>query len=450
MPSSLLPSRTVDPPAADEAPGGHGLPVPAAEQWISTTTSRIAPDSYTWMQAVHWAHDVGARTPVRSQGPRFGPTTVLLAQQLAQLNPCRPGVDFLARVLKVSARTVKYHLAILREAGLLTYRTKGTRVRQERARASEFARAIPAAFDQALGVRTVPSDTLIRTVVGVSEQGRTHLARLGKKAARTVRRKARTTTRRSSSGSSDCTPMEGGSCTASPAALTTFPSERGPRSGKTSSSPSRRGRTREAFNAVGRRYQLGLELVRQVPWLGGTPVARVAWAVRHLADSGWTAHEVIAVLALRAPSDRIHRPSGFLTARLVGAERLYDTPAKRANLVAWWRDSPHATRERHAEWSSWWAAPRSNAVARLVRDAFAASKRQRTLVELPQEPTDAEHAEVRTLAWRQYLAGQPELVASAVALAGREKTEQIYGADLVQRVLRLTATTSHLTAGAIR
>jgi DNA-binding transcriptional ArsR family regulator len=450
MPSSLLPSRTPAPRAADEAPVHPGLPVPAAEQWISTTSSRIAPDPYTWMQAVHWAHDVGARTPVRSHGPRFGPTTVLLAQQLAQLNPCRPGVDFLARVLRVSTRTVKYHLAILREAGLLTYRVKGTRVRQERACASEFARTIPIVFDNALGVRTAPSDTFIRAVVGVSEQGRTQLARLGKKAARAVRRKARKTKKPSFSGTSDCTPMKGGSCTVSPAALTSSPSEGELRSGKTSSSPARRGKTRKALNAVGRRYQLSLELVRQVPWLAGTPVARVAWAVRHLADAGWTAHEVIAVLALRAPSDRIHRPSGFLTARLAGTELLFDTPAKRANLVAWWRDSRHATRERHAEWSSSWAAPRSNAVTRLVRDAFAASRRQQQFVELPQEPTDAEHAEVRTLAWRQYLAGQPELVASALALVGRDKAEQIYGADLVERVVRLTATTSHLTTGATR
>ncbi|MFI9787367.1 transcriptional regulator [Kitasatospora sp. NPDC051984] len=446
MSSSLLPSRT----SADRAQGGPGLPVSDSEQWISTTGSRIAPDPYTWMQAVHWTHDLGARTPVRGHGPRFGTTTVLLAQQLAQLNPCRPGVDFLARMLKVSTRTVKYHMAILREAGLLTYRVKGTRVRQERARASEFARTIPASFDQALGLRTAPSDSFIRAVVGVSEHGRTQLARLGKKAARTLRRKARRTKKPSFSASSGCTPMEGGSRTVSPAALTASPSEGKPRSGESSSSPTRRGRTRKALNAVGRRYQLGLELVRQVPWLAGTPVARVAWAVRHLADAGWTAHEVTAVLALRAPSDRIHRPSGFLTARLVGVEKLFDTAAKRANLVAWWRDSRQASRERHAEWSRSWSAPRSNAVARLVREALTASKPKPQHVELPQQPTDAEQTEVRTLAWRQYLAGQPELVASAVALAGREAAEQIYGTDLVQRVVRLATTSSHLTTGAVR
>jgi len=446
MPSSLLPSRA----SAEGAPGGPGLPVPDSEQWISTTGSRIAPDPYTWMQAVHWAHGLGARTPVRSHGPRFGTTTVLLAQQLAQLNPCRPGVDFLARMLKVSTRTVKYHMVLLREAGLLAYRVKGTRVRNERARASEFARTIPSSFDQALGLRTAPSDTYIRAVVGVSEHGRTQLARLGKKAARTVRRKTRRTKKPSFSASSDCTPMEGDSCTVSPTALTSSPSEDEPRNGKSSSSPTRRDRTRKTLNAVGRRYQLGLELVRQVPWLAGTPAARVAWAVRHLADAGWTAHEVIAVLALRAPSDRIHRPSGFLTARLVGAEKLFDTPAKRANLVTWWRDSRQASRERHAEWSGSWSAPRSNAVARLVREAFTASQPKPQLTELPQEPTDAEQAELRTHAWRQYFAGQPVLVTSAITIAGRDTAEQIYGTDLVQRVVRLASASSHLTTGATR
>jgi DNA-binding transcriptional ArsR family regulator len=446
MPKFTLPSTTCG-PAGGEATST--LPVPDAAQWISTTTSRIAPDPYTWMQAVHWTHSASAHTP-RPHGPRFGPTTVRLAQYLAQLNPCRPGVAYLARVLKASQRTVKYHLGLLRESGLLTYLVKGTRVRQERARASEFARTISPGFDQALGVRTIPSDTVIRTVVGVSEQGRSQLAKLGRKATRTVRSKVRKPKNRPSYGTSDCTPMEGGTSTSSPAALTTYPSESGPRNGKTSSPTSRRGAGRRALNAVGRRHRLALELVRQVPWLAGTPVPRVAWAIRHVADAGWTAHEVIAALAQRAPAHRIHRPAGFLTARLTGAELLYDTAAKRAAIVAWWRDSPNATRERHTEWAGPWRAPRSRAVARLVRDAFEGAKQRLQPVELPQQPSGDEHAQARTLAWRQYLAGQPALVTSALTLAGRQMAEQLYGTDLVERVLRLNSTTSHLTAGATR
>ncbi|GAA2972216.1 hypothetical protein GCM10010519_04180 [Streptomyces lactacystinicus] len=429
----------------------QSLLVPDPSQWISTTSGRIAPDPYTWLQAVHWVSDSGAHAPARTHGPRFGRTTVRIAQFLAQLTPCRPGIDYLVRMLQLSERTVQYHLSILRESGLLTYTVKGTRIRQAAARASEFVRTIPAKFDETIGLRTTTSQTFIRTVVGVvSDESRLALAQLGKKAARTVRRTkrrgARKTDGNSSAKSSRCTPMGAGSVTSSPAAPTNNPSEGDLGNGKDQQDrPGKR--TRRKLNAVGRRHQLALELVRQVPWLSGSPVARIAWAVRHLADAGWTAHEVIAVLAQRAPARRVNRPVGFLTARLAGAELLYDTPAKRDAIVAWWRDSPQAAKERHAEWQGTWQAPRSTAVQRLFRDAWARATRRQPLVALDEQPTSDEHREARTTAWRQYLTGRPELVTSALTLAGRDQAEQIYGRDLVERVLRLRATSSHLRAG---
>ncbi|MEU3567039.1 helix-turn-helix domain-containing protein [Kitasatospora sp. NPDC036755] len=429
----------------------QSLLVPNPSQWISTTSGRIAPDPYTWLQAVHWVRDSQAHRPIRTHGPRFGNTTIRTAELLAQLTPCRPGVDYLVRMLQLSERTVQYHLSILRESGLLTYTVKGTRIRQAAARASEFVRTIPAKFDETIGLRTTTSRAFIRTVVGVvSDESRLALAQLGKKAARTVRRTKRRSARKaginSTAKSSRCTPMGAGSVTSSPAAPTNNPSEGDLGNGKDQQDrPGKR--TRRKLNAVGRRHQLALELVRQVPWLSGTPVARVAWAVRHLADAGWTAHEVIAVLAQRAPARRVHRPVGFLTARLAGAELLYDTPAKRGAIVAWWRDSPQAAKERHAEWQGTWQTPRSTAVQRLFRDAWARATRRQPLVALDEQPTSDEHREACTTAWRQYLTGRPELVTSALTLAGRGQAEQIYGRDLVERVLRLRTTSSHLRAG---
>ncbi|MEU6233060.1 helix-turn-helix domain-containing protein [Kitasatospora sp. NPDC047058] len=456
MPSTTLSDRAAEAHSTEMATSASGLLVPDPAQWISTTTGRIAPDTYTWLQAVHWASDTQAHAPARAHGPRFGRTTLRIAQLLAQLTPCRPGVGYLVRMLKVSERTVQYHLSILRESGLLSYTSKGSRVRQVGGRASEFVRTIPKRFDEAIGLRTAESETFIRKVVGVaSDEGRHTLAQLGKKARRTVRRTKRRSPgragNRSSSTSPRCTPMGVGAVTSSPAAPTNNPSENDVANGNDQQHQGER-KARRQLNQVGRRHQLGLELVRQVAWLSGSPVPRVAWAVRHLADAGWTAHQVIAVLAQRTPATRIHRPVGFLTARLAGAELLYDTEAKREAITAWWRDSPQAARERHAEWSGTWQAPRSSAVRTLVQGAWARARetfRQPAAV-LDDRPTGEEHREARTTAWRQYLSGRPSLVTSALAIAGREQAEQIYGRDLVERVLRLRSTTSHLRTGTAR
>ncbi|MFE2726304.1 winged helix-turn-helix domain-containing protein [Kitasatospora sp. NPDC059327] len=456
MPSSPLPACAAEAQNQGTATGGPGLLVPDPAQWISTTTGRIAPDTYTWLQAVHWVSDSQAHTPARSHGPQFGRTTLRIAQLLAQLTPCRPGVGYLVRMLKLSERTVQYHLSILRECGLLSYTAKGSRVRQVGGRASEFVRTIPVRFDEALGLRTAESESYIRKVVGVgTDEGRRALAQLGKKASRTVRRVKRRSAKkagsRPSSASSRCTPMGVGAVTSSPAAPTNNPSEDDFGNGNDQQHQGER-KGRRRLNQVGRRYQLGLELVQQVTWLSGSPVPRVAWAVRHLADAGWTAHQVIAVLAQRTPATRIHRPVGFLTARLAGAELLYDTEAKRDAIVAWWRDSPQATRDRHAEWAGTWQAPRSTAVRSLFRHAWARAGEtgRPPLAVFDEQPTSEEHREARTAAWRQYLSGRPALVTSALAIAGREQAEQIYGHDLVSRVLRLRATSSHLRTGAAR
>ncbi|MEU4113307.1 helix-turn-helix domain-containing protein [Kitasatospora sp. NPDC028055] len=456
MPSTALSDRAAQARTGERKTSASGLLVPDPAQWISTTTGRIAPDTYTWLQAVHWASDTHAHAPARAHGPRFGRTTLRVAQLLAQLTPCRPGVGYLVRMLKVSERTVQYHLSILRESGLLSYATKGSRVRQVGGRASEFVRTIPARFDEVIGLRTAESESYIRKVVGVaSDEGRRTLAQLGKKARRTVRRPKRRRPgkagNRTSSTSSRCTPMGVGAVTFSPAAPTNNPSENDVANGNDQQHQGER-KGRRQLNVVGRRHQLGLELVRQVPWLSGSPVPRVAWAVRHLADAGWTAHQVIAVLAQRTPATRIHRPVGFLTARLVGAELLYDTQAKREAIVAWWRDSPQAAQERHTEWAGTWQAPRSSTVRNLVRNAWSRARESSrpAVAVLEDQPTTEEHREARTTAWRQYLSGRPSLVTSALAIAGRAQAEQIYGRDLVERVLRLRSTTSHLRTGTAR
>ncbi|MFE3875455.1 transcriptional regulator [Kitasatospora sp. NPDC059146] len=459
------------------------LLVPAAEQWVTTTRGRVALDPYSWMQAVHWVASSGCYRPSRSHGPReMGRTAIRTAQLLMELSPCRPGVEYVARRLGVTERTAQYQLDMLREAGLLAYVAKGTRVRGERAKASEFVRVIPAEFDVALGVRTVGESTG-RRVVGIAEAGRAAMALLGKRASRKVRA-ARTKTSAKASATaaqaapagassqvsqaadgtsaadSRCTPMGGGCCTALADRCTHLPSETDVASGKpksTTAKKSTKGRGRRTVNRVGRRYQLAAELVRQVPWLRRALVPRIAWVVQEVADAGWTAEEVISWLStLEEPQRGTFRPSGLLAFRLRGMTQVpgWRTPAERAVQVEHWRESRSAEKARHdrtsAEWTfTDWQDPATRVAARLVDDAFAQVRQaggqgaeelalfaqdQDGLTDLHQL-TREDLLELRTLGQKD-----PEMVLMAIRDCGEAYARQLYTHGLVDQVLRLRHT----------
>ncbi|MGW2255151.1 transcriptional regulator [Kitasatospora sp. NPDC001660] len=458
------------------------LLVSAAEQWVSTTHGRIALDPYSWMQAVHWVVASGCYAPAWSHGPReMGRTTVRVAQELAALSPCRPGVEYLARKLKTTDRTVQNHLRMLREAGLLAYIVKGTRVRGERARASEFALVIPVAFDTALGVRTVGESTG-RRMVGIAEAGRAVMAVLGKRAARKVRaarvkasaKASVTAPQAAPAGASSrvphaadgtsaalcrCTPMEGGCCFCSADGDTPLPSESklasgGPnsttskKSGKTSRSPRK-------LNRVGRRFQLAFELVQQVPWLHHALVPRVAWVIQEVADAGWTANEVMAWLETTdQPLNGTRRPTGLLAYRLKGVTLLpgWDTAEQRARTVERWNDSPHAAHARHnrarSTWSTQdWHAPTSVSVARMVTAAVAPAspgpdadvlpdlQRGEDGLVLLEQLSREEIIDLRVAAQQDW-----SLVTMTIEEAGEDYARRLYTNVLVDRVLRIKGT----------
>lgn len=363
---SLPGQRTNTPTTAPQT----ALRVAPNAQWLSTTTGRIATCGHSWMTAIHWIASSGLYTPSRSHGPKWGPTTVLIAQELANLTECRPGIAYLARKLKVSERTIQYHLDMLREAGLLAYRTKGSRITGSIRQASVYERIIPAEFDQALGIRTV-GEGVQRRPVGIAEESRTTIGKLAKKAARKVRR-ARS--RKPSARRQRCTPMQGGTSAISSAGTTTYPPESKLASG-TSDCPTPKipKQTRRSLNRVGRRYQLGRELVAQVPWLGDAATARIAWVAREVADAGWSADEVRAYLDTFAlgPADGMRRPTGVLARRLKGAVRLLATPKARQECLQAWRDSQQAARSEHAKgYETLGAGPGAVSVQALVDEAF--------------------------------------------------------------------------------
>ncbi|MFJ3699455.1 winged helix-turn-helix domain-containing protein [Streptomyces sp. NPDC090052] len=359
---------------------GVSLRVAPAQQWVDTTTGRLATDPYSWMQTVHWVGGSGLYTPSRTYGPKWGPTTVLIAQEISALLECRPGVDYLARKLKLSRRTVQYHLDMLREAGLLVYRSKGTRLTGSLRVASVYERVIPTAFDEALGIRTLLRDenapAYKRVPVGIGEQGRKLIGKLAKKAARKVRRRGR---KNGSSGRGRCTPMQVGTSASSSAGTSMVPPESKLAGGNQDCpTPKKPKCGPRNLNRTGRRHQLARELVAAVPWLNGAAADRVAWAVRDVADAGWSVHEVQAHLGLADPPDRsvVRRPSALLAYRLKGVHLLIKTKAQRHNLVVAWQDRMLSRREERpgADWDLFGEGPSSGAVKRLFTEAARLSR----------------------------------------------------------------------------
>ncbi|WP_333732561.1 helix-turn-helix domain-containing protein [Streptomyces sp. IBSBF 3010] len=450
--------------------------VPEASQWLSSTAGRVALEGYSWMQAVHWVAGSGLYKPRRhrSHGPRaFGPTTVRVAQELAQLFPCRPGIEYLMRRTGLSERTVEYHLQILREAGLLAYVVRGTRVSGGRAQASEFARMIPTAFDEALGIRTVQRDATApgytRAPCGIAETGRELMAKLAAKAARKIRKpRSKASGRRSLKGAQQgvvagvsgevrCTPMQVGTSAVSSAGGTYSPPEEKLVGGEAKSPTPKKSRKqaggRRTQNKVGRRFQLAKELVQELDWLRGCAIPRIAWVARDVADAGWTVTDVRAWLHLRGEVIRVRRGSGLLAVLLANAETVLDTPAKRAAAIDQWRGAQEAARRhriqqvraRTERYEGDWDAPTSRAVRCEVEAAFAQVKesaiggRRQDLDDvaddqaLTLEPSEQELAELRAAAAGELMRGETTLIRSL----GPEMALSIFGERLVRRADQL-------------
>ncbi|MFE9221440.1 hypothetical protein ACFYN3_34585 [Streptomyces lavendulae] len=207
------------------------------------------------------------------------------------------------------------------------------------------------------------------------------------------------------------------------------------------------------LNRIGRRYQLAGEVIRQVDWLGRCSTERIAWIVRHVADAGWTVADVRAWLHLRGEARTVHRPSGLLATLLDGAERILDTPAKRASAVEDWRDSKAAARRRHQQWTAVRCGPRDIAVRRMVGEALT---RPRTVLSGPEAeagsplmtgPSEADRRCLRDAARGEFMRGETTLIDSAVAVWGRSAAEEFYGTSLVRRALALRGATSLLEIG---
>ncbi|MFB8443591.1 winged helix-turn-helix domain-containing protein [Streptomyces niveus] len=483
------PRLSVDDGAVDVLPG---LFVPEACQWLSTSAGRIASEGYSWMQAVHWVAGSGLYVPRahRSHGPRsFGPTTVFIAQLLAEFSPCRPGIAYLMRRTGLTKRAVEYHLQMLREAGLLVWRVRGTRMRGKKALASEFVWMIPVEFDQALGIRTKLRDetapAYTRVMTGVADAGRELMAKLSKKASRKKRRPRKTSSKAPAkgvrkaaseasvtavSGGSRCTPMQVGTSTIQTAGATTSPPESKLASGGTKSptpkKPKAEAGGRRKLNTIGRRYQLGHELTQELDWLRGCSVPRIAWVARHVADAGWTVADVRGWLHLRGEAGRVRRGSGLLAVLLAGAEKVLDTPEKRAAAIEEWRGAQeaarrhriHQVRARNERFEGNWTAPASHTVRREMEAAFdqvretATGNRHQDQDHVADDGQGADLelseqalADLRATAVGELMGGETTLITSLEP----DMAVRIFGADLVRRAKQLAggARSTNMTYG---
>ncbi|MFE7780304.1 transcriptional regulator [Streptomyces nigrescens] len=453
MPQATLTCQLDNPATGDSSrfslPGQRSHSTNAAlrvvpnAQWIGTTTGRIATCAHSWMQSVHWVVGSGLYVPSRTHGPRgMNQTTIRICQEISALSECRPGIGYLARKLGLSERAVQYHLDMLREAGLLAYRSKGTRITGTIRQASVYERLIPAEFDTALGIRTV-GEGVQRRPVGIAEESRSTIGKLAKKAARKVRRSR---SRKPSQGKGRCTPMQGGTSNSSSAGTTTSPTESKLDDG-TSDFPAQKSpkKARRTLNRVGRRHQLARELIGQVPWLGNANPDRIAWVAREVADAGWSSTEVAACLDQFAlgPADGIRRPSGVLARRLRGATRILRTPQARQECVQAWRDSQQAARSEHdrAQYETFGPGPSSASVQRLVQEAF-----RRIPTQQPEEP-DVMHeitaespamtledlSRDEVIDMRAAAAKDPDLIGMVIDLMGENQARRLYTNTAVNR-----------------
>ncbi|WP_345204525.1 hypothetical protein [Streptomyces lavendulae] len=178
--------------------------------------------------------------------------------------------------------------------------------------------------------------------------------------------------------------------------------------------------------------------------------------MRHVADAGWTVAEVRAWLHLRGEARTVHRPSGLLATLLDGAERIFDTPSKRADAVEDWRDSRAAARRRHQQWTPARCGPRDIAVRRMVGEALAHRHAARPWPEpeadssSPTAPSEADRLCLRETARGEFMRGETTLIDFAVTLWGRSAAEEFYGASLVRRALALAGATSLTETGGPR
>ncbi|MFE7758335.1 cell wall protein [Streptomyces sp. NPDC057429] len=336
---------------------------------MSHTRSRRA-EPRAWLRAVVWLVDAGIH-------PRSGPTTLAVAQDLADRMDYRRGLvmyglDATARRTELSLATVKRHVKVLRELGALAWWRHGSKRnlqlpgRAYTATATIYAAVIPPVYDDAMGHRLAGSGYEAR-VCGVTEAGRERAVTVS--AARSPQRgipvdnqpvdKASSGVREPhspgryhqspdadvESGSKDTSRQRASRSTASSAPEKSSSKGRGPR-------------------RTARQVQRGIWITRQVrarvQWTQGVRLRRLEYVLRPLLDAGLDADTIAAELHSWMLTWRPARPAEYIRVQLAKQAAAEHTAAVLGTPETWADDVAHA-----------FVAPRPDLV-RSVMDGLAA------------------------------------------------------------------------------
>ncbi|MFF1870237.1 hypothetical protein [Kitasatospora herbaricolor] len=315
-----------------------------AEHEITSTASRGITSPADFLYALRWALKAGLH-------PRANATTLRVAEVLVAKSNRRGHFAYgrlaLAERLGLSVDCVAVHTRVLRELGLLVWIEHGSRANILRTRnpgqeptsykgtGTIFAMVVPPAYDQAHGRRITGFGYHAR-IVGVTDRGRRHEARLARAASpsRSTRPNAGVTSPPSRGGSSSEQSLKAGGTTNY--TRTRAHDHKSDHLGSSNPMPVTPSRVREFVE-----FTQALQAL--VPWLRLACPRRLSYLLRdRLLDQAITPRELASEL-LYAPRAIVRKPLAYLAHYLKRAKAGGDEILVRADLPTSWAEVPIVT-----------------------------------------------------------------------------------------------------------
>ncbi|MET9615712.1 hypothetical protein [Kitasatospora indigofera] len=336
--------RSVSETAPEPARSRQALPhlvVARAEHEITNTASRGITSPADFLNALRWALKSGLH-------PRANATTLRVAELLVAKSNRRGHLAYgrlaLAERLGLSVDCVAVHTRVLRELGLLVWIEHGSRANILRTRnpgqeptsykgtGTIFAMVVPPAYDQAHG-RRISGFGYHARVVGVTDRGRRHEARLARAASpsRSTRPNAGVTSPPSRGGCSSEQSLQAGGTRNYTRARAHDHESDGPGSSK-------------ALPVTPSRVREFIEFTRAVqalvPWLRPACPRRLSYLLRdRLLAHSVTPRELASEL-LYVPKTLVRTPLAYLAHYLKRAKDGRGESLVRADLPTSWAEVP--------------------------------------------------------------------------------------------------------------
>jgi hypothetical protein len=404
------PSAGIDIPTVEHGfvyGAGRVAPVHGLQQDVEHTASRRS-GPRRWLRTVVWVVAAGLH-------PRAGATTLRVAEDLAgrmdyDTGHVRYCLEETASRLGVHRATVKRHVAVLRELGLLAWAVHGTKHNIRRAlglpgyagTATVYAAVIPPVYDDAMGHIRVGTGYAARIVVDATGPvDNSPAAHPGAPPSLSVVKEE---------GKVE---VEGG-CTDTSRKRASRPTASPSTSTRTEKRSSGAGGARRSPAQVARDCRIAARVRPLVTWTQTEGIRRLAFALRPLVDTGLDAHDIAAVLGAWYLTWRPERPAAYIRARLAA------DAAQAAVAAAASRPGDNA------EWVAWWAAHDQSEQPEPAAPPL----------------TDIDRRAAREAAW-----ANPSLVQDHLEEYGPEATLDRYGPRLTALAERLAASgNAHFTA----